>query len=497
MLSKSLGFVRDWRLEVVAFLVGMTILAFELTASRIVAPYLGASIYTWTSIIGVIMGALAAGYAIGGVLADRYKRIEHIVWLLLGAAACIAIVNLSKDTMLSSVTAWFSSLQTQAFWASMLLFVVPTVCMGAIMPYLTKLNITDLGSSGQKVSRIDAASTIGSIAGTFLTGYVLFELIGTPRMLTLLSITLVLASFLLVRRRLLWVRLAVLTIVVLPGFFPTTPKVSGFKHEEDTAYARIIIRDVPFYQHDVRVLQSDSQGVQSGVRTDGSKELVMPYVQNFSYISEVKPDARRHLIIGGGAFTFPEHLARKYPKSHVDVVEIDGKLADISRRHFNFEPTGNLSVIPADGRQFLNKNQTAYSTIFLDAFNAIVPPFQLMTRQAVQEMHRSLETDGVVAANVLGSPEGHGKQLVQAAYSTFAATFKHVGVYQVAPMDGQSSTQNMMIVASDDPRTESRLAERLRAHVELDHMRMTKLPFRASDRLVMHDDFAPVERYSQ
>lgn len=492
-MRRVLSLIFDFRLEIVAFFVGLVILAFELTAARIVAPYLGATIYVWTSIIGVILAALAAGYALGGVWADRRDKTEDVVWLILVAAFCIAFINVTKDWLLDYVGASGLSLQLQAFVSSLLLFAFPTVLLGAVSPYLARLNITEVATSGRKLSRINAAGTLGSLVGTFLTGYVLFGFIGSRHLLWLLALCLVGVSFLLKPKKLIYARLALLVLLLLLALFSSAPRLSGFFSEVDTAYSRVIVRDIDYRGQQVRVLQTDSEGLQSGVYANGDPGLVFDYARAFAYASELMPEGQKYLVIGGGAYTFPEYLAKKTPEAIVDTVEIDDQLAGISKRYFNFTPPPNLHIINADGRQFLNHTEQHYDMIFLDAFNSIVPPFQLLTAEAAAQMDRALTDEGIVVANFISAAEGPRAQLIKAARNTFRTVFPYVAVYQVTPVP-LTDTQNLLLLAAKEPINDKNTQIVSSRYSEFADILQTKLRLDNDNQLSLTDDFAPIER---
>ena len=493
MKNKVQGALVEWRLEIVAFVTGFVILAFELTAARVVAPYLGSTIYVWTSIIGVILAALAVGYIIGGVLADKRKKLSDVVVFLLSAALIIALLALVKDWAVRVISELPFPLQLQAFLASLLLFALPTVLLGMVMPYLARLNITDLNTSGRKLSRIDAAGTVGSLAGTFMTGYFLFGLVGSRHLLAILALALVAISFLLGAKKYHVAAVIVALVVGTSFFISSRPVLSGYISESDTRYSRVIVRDIDYLGRQVKVLQTDGQSLQSGVYSDGSKELVFDYTRAFASTSELRPNAERILIIGGGAFTFPEYIANKQPATHVDTIEIDSKLTEISAQSFNFKQPENLSIINKDGRQYLNQTNNSYDMIFLDAFNSIVPPFQLLTEQAVQRMESNLAVDGVIVANFIAKPPMPGSSsLIEAAYSTFKTEFKYVEVFKVSPWMPQNATQNLLLIAGNTDvsskllgiaSTQPQFANVLNERID---MKVT------SDKLT--DDYAPIER---
>ena len=439
-----LSFIHKYRFEAVNFVAGAVVLTFELVATRVAAPYIGTTIYTWTSIIGVILAALAAGYWYGGYLADKRKRAEDVILLLMIAAGLIFIINLIKDWLLYQISQTDLPLQIQAFGASLLLFAPPAVALGAVSPYLARLSLTGLGTSGRHIARISAAGTIGSLVGTFLTGYLLFGFIGTRNILSVLVLFLVLGSFLLTSRFILIPRIllgsaAFLSLVISPNLHLT-----GVVSDIDTHYQRLAVRDTFFHGRPVRILQTDALAWQSGIYRDGDDGLAFPYIRAFSYLAASAQPTDDYLAIGGGAFTLPQYLAEKYPRSNVDVVEIDDRLKQVSSSYFNFKPLDNLHIIEADGRQFLNNNKKVYDLIFVDTFDSITPPFQMLTKEAVGRIGNSLKPEGVVAVNVVSAYQGPKAEFIEAVYKTYLSSFKSVLVFPVYNADAYRR-QNLLL----------------------------------------------------
>jgi spermidine synthase len=495
LIKRTYRILNEFRLECIAFVVGLIVLTFELTAARIVAPYLGSTIYTWTSIIGVILAALAVGYSAGGILADKRKEKSDIIVLLVVAAIVIIFINITKEQILRFVSDLPLPLQISSLSASVILFALPTIFLGAVMPYLVKLNINELATSGRKVAHIEAASTLGSLVGTFLTGYILFGFIGTQNLLTMCALVLLLSSFIIYTKKFLWQRIVVIALTIGLSFLSPSPSMVGFIKEIDTAYSRVIVRDIDIRGNDVRVLQTDSIGLQSGIKIKNSDELAFEYTKALANAVAIKPHAKNHLIIGGGAYTLPEYLATTYPESRIDTVEIDGGLASISRSYFDFDQPKNLNIIQADGRQFLNSTDKSYDIIVLDAFNSIVPPFQLLTRQAVQKTKQSLAVNGIVTANIISAIDGSKSQLLKAVNSTYKKEFSFVGLYQVSTKSPRDLQQNLLLIASNDKQIKHKIKKLSDSSLQFSELYKARID-NISDTKILTDDYAPIERYS-
>jgi spermidine synthase/MFS family permease len=173
----------------IVFVSNACIMILELVAGRLLAPNIGVSLYTWTSIIGVIFAGMSAGNYIGGALADRHasRRTLGGLFVLAGVGAwlVVAIASLLSGQTVFALNGAPLLLRTLLFVA--LVFLVPSVLLGMISPFVIKLAVRDLARTGGTVGRIYAASALGSILGTFLTGYVLVFYIGVQQILLIVG----------------------------------------------------------------------------------------------------------------------------------------------------------------------------------------------------------------------------------------------------------------------------------------------------------------------
>jgi MFS family permease len=165
-----------WQPYAIVFVSSACIMILELVAGRIVAPYVGVSLYTWTTIIGVVLAGISLGNYLGGRLADRWGSLRLLGWLFLAAGAASFLV-LAVDWLGVLLPDWPIVLEILVLVS--LLFLLPSIILGTISPVVAKLAVRDLSRTGTTVGKIYAAGTVGSIAGTFLTGYVLIARFGT------------------------------------------------------------------------------------------------------------------------------------------------------------------------------------------------------------------------------------------------------------------------------------------------------------------------------
>lgn len=171
----------------IVFASSICIMALELTASRLIAQHLGASLYTWTSVIGVVLAGLSVGNFLGGWLADRYPPAKTLAWLFLASG------------LLTFSVLWFNqwaATQRHPEWVGWQLWVIlvvswifllPSIALGTISPVAASLALSFSQKTGSTVGNVYAWGTLGSILGTFLTGFVLIDQLGSHAIIQLVS----------------------------------------------------------------------------------------------------------------------------------------------------------------------------------------------------------------------------------------------------------------------------------------------------------------------
>jgi len=174
-----------WLSCLLAFISSACTLVIELIAGRIMAPYIGVSLYTWTTIIGIVLAGMSGGNFFGGFVADRYasRRTLGLIFVA-GSVATLSILVITHA--LEGVTFGLSFLPRIVVSIAAIFF-VPSFVLGMVSPFVVKLALADLQRSGHTVGTIYAASTVGSIVGTFLTGFLLISWLGTRTIVWLVA----------------------------------------------------------------------------------------------------------------------------------------------------------------------------------------------------------------------------------------------------------------------------------------------------------------------
>ncbi|MDR1649884.1 MAG: fused MFS/spermidine synthase [Synergistaceae bacterium] len=470
-------------LEIASFLCGAAVMVLEMAGSRIVAPYMGTSLIVWTSLIGVIMASLSVGYWLGGVAADRWPKTEILARIVLGAAFFTAVTAFAANPIL---TVLFRAFSRSAFYFSsaagaLLLFAAPSVLLGMVSPFIVKLAMRDLGSSGTTVGRFSALSSLGSILGTFLGGFVLISLFAAGTILLLVAGVLAFVAALLYRAAwsAKWRNAAFFCAAFLALFGAATslgmPMMPPGEHI-DTAYNHIwVAEEIRPNGQRARYLMTASigEGAQSVIYTKNPTELVSSYTKFYDLAFHYKPDTKKILMLGGGGYCVPRYLLATRPEVSIDVVEIDPGITDTARKYFFLQDQGNpnIAIYHEDARIFLNRmadvrmadariaggqSQGLYDAVFADVFGAWYSiPFHLATVEAARKMYDLLNEDGVLISNVISALEGPRSGVFDGIYAAVAQVFPKVLIFPAMSVDARSAgyRQNLMLVALKSEKT--------------------------------------------
>ena len=394
---------RIGKFELISFTTGFALLTFELAAARILAPSIGSSTYVWTGVIGVIIAALSAGFLIGGQIADRRDKRVDVAWLLLFAGCFAAITLVTYPAVLDWTVEAFQDNRVQAVVAALILFAPTSFFIGTTSPYLAKLKVTSLKSTGQAVASLDTFNAVGGILGTFTTGFILFGFIGSREAIGFVSLLLIIVSWGMVPRIHTLKRSIVSALLIITICIPAAanPAVRAI----DTASAHYKVVDGFYGVQPVTGLLTGPGGTQSAVYQNGSSDLVFWYTQQMAELTIAK-QPKSVLILGGGAYTLPQYLATHLPNTSIDIVEIDPELVTISADYFNYEYPSNVREIVADARTYVNQTNSTYDVILVDVYGDASIPFSLMTQEYGSAVGDLLKPDGLLVANIIGGMKG-------------------------------------------------------------------------------------------
>ncbi|MEP7355603.1 MAG: fused MFS/spermidine synthase [Anaerolineales bacterium] len=491
-------------LKLAVFTAGMTSLAIELLASRLLGNVFGTSNLVWANIIGLILVYLTAGYFIGGRWADRSASPRTFYSLLLWAGFTASLVPVVAQPVLrfaaQAVESFNAAVMGGSFLSVLLLFSVPITLLGCVSPFAIRLALTDSRQAGRVSGQMYAISTLGSIVGTFAPTLWLIPLIGTQRSFLVFSGVLMLVALVglwrVDRRRALislWMPAAtlILAAIVLSG--PLKP-TAGLLTERESAYNFIQV----VQRGDTRyLLLNEGQGIHSiynpkQLATFGTWDyfVVAPL---FNAAPFQPANVRSLALVGLAAGTIAKQYTAVYGPIPIDGIEIDPGIVAVGRQYFDMnEP--NLNVIVQDGRWALAHSKSTYSVIGIDAYRLPYIPWNLTTREFFQEARDHLTSDGVLVINV--GRTFTDRRLIEAMVGTLSSVFPSVYVADIP------DTFNSILYATVQPTQASNLTANLARLGPDTHPLLREAAGRAAANLqptpqssvVFTDDLAPVEQ---
>lgn len=422
------------------FISGMTTLALEFSASRLLGSVFGTSNLVWASIIGLILIYLTVGYSIGGRWADRSPHAQTMYGVLAWGAFTAGLVPFVARPVLRLAANAFDALQVGvllgSFSAVLILFVVPITLLGTISPFAIRLSIRDSRQAGRISGQIYAISTLGSFIGTFLPVLVMIPIFGTTYTFLIFSVVLVVVALVGIwleagwRKALRWVWmllvLAALTILWAAGPIKNT---SGQIYESESAYNYIQVLERDGYRY---LRLNEGQGIhsvwhESELNYGGPWQqfLVAPF---FNASPHAMDNVQSMAVVGLAAGTIPRQATAVFGPIPMDGFEIDPQIIEVGREYFGMSMP-NLRALPEDGRWGLEHSGQRYSVIGVDAYRPPYIPVHLTTQEFFQIVHDHLTEDGVMVINIGRSPSD--RRLIDDLTSTIQTVFASVHVSDV------------------------------------------------------------------
>jgi spermidine synthase len=490
-------------------LTGMAVLIVEITATRMLAPFFGNSIFTLSSVIGIVLAALGLGYYAGGVLADRKPSEKWFFSLIAIAGFSVLLLQLLNAVVLPRI-AYRLSLINGPLIVSLLMFFLPALLLAMLSPFaITLLHARAPGGGvGSASGLVFFWSTLGSIAGSLSAGFLLIPHWGIGNIIVGVGSGLVLLGGvgLLVTRTMpaiVPVGLALLGLISGAALrHIAVPEPRGVVFAADGLYERIMVRDMPHRGRVARVLWQD-HNVSGGLYLDDGS-MAFDYTKYFDLYRLFVPELRTALAIGGGAYNVPRAILRDSPRAIVDVAEIDPSLHALALRYFALPDDSRLRNHVIDGRRFLHDTAERYDLVFSDAYRSFVSaPPQFATREFFGLARSRLKDDGVLIANFYGSLAPDTRPMIYSVLRTMRAAFPQVYVFATVGPESEE-LQNFIFVGHNSSDLDERIDLRRAAAVEFAYPMLkgvAALELRLPDALldsysVLTDDFAPVEYYA-
>ena len=463
----------------------------ELIAARVLSPYVGSSNVVWTSIIGIILASMSLGYWLGGKKADKNADINQLSKLLLYAALFTSVIPLFETLFVKQIAGIIGDLIIAAILCAIIVFSIPSFILAMISPFAVKIKSQEENEIGSLSGRISSLSTIGSITGTFLMGFVLIPNIGVNNINIAVTLSLILMSILIRAKRdrkyiySTILMICIMLILVFLGKWLFKLDNPDIILDTDSQYSRIWVKQIKTDKTTYKTLQVDT-GLESFIDAK-TGEMGARYLRFYDLFEYFNKEAQSTLLIGGAAYTYPIHYLNKYNDKTIDVIEIDEKMTQIAEQQFGLninEP--RLKIYNQDGRSFLNYSKNRYDTILLDAFKGVNAPFELTTYEALVNAKNMLNANGVVLTNIISSLEGKDSEFIQYEYATYKAVFDDVKIFMVNSND-TSIKQNLILVGiKGSPEIDTNKYIEYKEYLDMEVMGFV------TDSKIVTDDFAPI-----
>jgi spermidine synthase/flagellar biosynthesis protein FliQ len=491
-----------WLSCLLAFISSFCTLVIELIAGRIMAPYIGVSLYTWTSIIGIVLAGMSAGNFFGGYVADRFAS-RRTLGLIFIAGSIATLSILVVTSAINGMTFGLSFLP-RIVLSIALIFFLPSFVLGMVSPFVVKLALDNLERSGHTVGTIYAASTVGSIVGTFATGFWLISWLGTRTIVWIVAATLLVTGLLIAGVPAGKKARAAVTAAALAALIGLRYEAQGRYDapcDIESNYYCIKVLETFERGHPARMLMLDRL-IHSYIVPDDPTALDYGYEQAYSNLTHVHADGRPQidtLFIGGGGYSFPRYIEAVYPTSTVDVIEIDPAVIAVAYDRLGLPASSRIRSFNRDARVFLTEwtDPKRYDLVYGDAFNDLSIPYHLTTVEFNRIVASRLKPDGVYLTNIIDKFDGG--EFLKAEVNALRAAFPHVYVFgrgdRFAPFDRNT----YVVMASQQPL--DRAAFDAVTSRDDESVRTTMLPqgrldvYLTSGRAItLTDDFVPVDQ---
>ncbi|UCE99888.1 MAG: fused MFS/spermidine synthase [Planctomycetota bacterium] len=487
----------------------------ELVAGRLVARHLGSSLYTWTSVIGVVLSGITIGNYLGGRIADRFPARKALsVLFCICSAACVGTVilnNLVGELMFL----WYFRWPLRVFSHVFLVFLIPSTLLGTISPVVAKMALEQGLPTGRTVGDIYAWGAAGSIVGTFLAGFYLIAAMGTIAIIwTVGAALLAMAILYWARLWALYVWAAIFITLVTMGMAPIRWAESvgsslalrakhepNIIYEDESQYNYIAVKQVS-RDPDKRIFVQDKL-THSVITMDDVKDLKYIYAKIYAAITHRLNPGKEKLSafgIGGGGYVFPRYVEQVWPGSRVDVAEIDPGVTEAAMQAFGLDRDTTINIFTMDARNYIDsllelmrsgEQVPRYDFIYADAFNDYSVPYQLVTKEFNDKIAQILKDDGVYMLNLVDTY--NGGQFLGSIINTLEKTFDTVHVLsEIAPL---SVHHTFVVVGSKQEINIDGLINQCNSDIDIWYLNKAEINAlkQQSRGIILTDDYVPTE----
>jgi len=499
-----------------AFIGGFCVMVVELIAGRLIARYLGVSLYTWTSVIGVVLAGISFGNYFGGRIADKFHPRRSLSLLfILASVSCVFVPvlnNLMGNVPILLQLSWPVRITIHVG----LIFFLPSCVLGMISPVVAKFALDQGLTTGRTIGNIYAWSAAGSIAGTFVTGFFLIAHIGSIAVVWIIAGVLGVIGLLYGKKNVFaYVWITILIFLIFVSFSPLgwantiatklflkETNVENVVYEKDSQYSYIRIvkkREPGVYEFMLDGLTHSMMNLDEPTNT----EYIYGYHKAFVDIAKNFGHGKKNLsvlILGGGGYVLPHYIEKYWPDSHIEVVEIDPEVTKAAVKAFGFPRESNVEIHHLDARNYIEdliKRKQAgekiltFDFIYGDVVFGLAVPYHLTTYEFNEKIAQVLAPNGIYTMVLVDSKKS--QKFLKAMVDTVSRTFPYVYVINPEKTEKFKSDYETYIVIASLNEIDKRkflldtFSGELLSEDELRTLRS------ASEDIILTDNFAPVD----
>lgn len=485
-----------WLLVVLQAAISASSLVVEIVAGRMIAPYVGMSLYTWTSIIAVVLAGFSAGHWWGGRIAalDTARALRITGWTMIAAAVTTAGATLLLRAFAGPVIAGLTHPLAGITALSMLAFFLPSLFAGVPAPILTIAAMRGRDQSERALGAMFASGAVGAIAGTLVAGFVFVPWLGSVATLLVIAVVYVLAAaicFALGGLTRGGQGAAVVGVLAMVGAGLGASNVPAVCDRESSYYCirTVALSDDPLDPVNLMVIDHLAHGI------SGQAEARLMFTDHAAML-DVLPRMRMgrtdftSFHIGGGSYSVPRAWADR-GISGITIAEIDPEVTEVAIENFWFDPS-TATILHEDARTALRNSNSGYDVIVGDAFTDITAPEHLVTREFFTLAAERLTPEGIFVMNLIDNVDR--LDALAAVVRTLGEVFASVEVWTMAtpPEPGERRVFVLLASAADSPVSaiDTRAPEPMRFQV-LDRDYIASL-VAERDAMVLTDDHAPL-----
>ena len=468
--------VKPFTLYLLSFIEGACVMAAELLGAKMLAPFFGASLYVWSTVLAITLGGLASGYFAGGRLSNKDNSSKLLFYIILLAAAFLALMPFSAKFLLHYLTA--VSLLPALLIASMVFLLPPVFLMGMVSPLLISAIAKDEKESGRVAGSIYAISTCGGILATFLLGFYIIPEFGLIR--PAIAFAFILAFIpvaILVQQKKYFPLVFFLFSVWLgsAGFKTNTTSDILIRYQKEGLLGQLLVVDYPVYSENKTTYYRYlfcNRIVQSMYCSTDSVHPYLPYVGKIESELQHLKQGSKVLILGLGGGVLANVLQQK--GMLVDAVDLDNRLPYVAHTFFNLSPKVNL--ITDDARHYLNACSVKYDVLIFDVFKGEETPNHVLTKESIEIAKKLLQVNGCILINGNGYLNGDVGKGMRSICKTLVRSGLNV---KVLTTGNDEAYRNVLFVAGNG------LADKLELMPD------------TSDAVVLSDEFPVLDKLNK